>query len=575
MWRSKLCLFLVLVSTLLLASAFPPVRAAEYSYARIVRLSLVAGDVQVMRPGHKNWEPAAMNMPIQQGFAIGTNEGNAEVQFEDGTTLWIADNSLVQFTELALSNGGRIDRILLAQGTASVYASPDRRDTLAISTPQAEISVPKISLFRIDAFRDGATVSVLQGEVRVKSGDETKLVPKGETLELKGKGAENTILRPNPKPDTWDRFVKSRESFVLSANARSSSYANAPFAYGMADLAAYGNWSYFPGYGYGWQPSGMGNCWAPFMDGNWMSYRGLGWTWVSAEPWGWVPYHFGDWTYSPSYGWFWTPSNLNFWNPAPVQWYQMDNQLAWWPYASPGQQWLSGFENGCSQTQPYLPYNQSGQTSSNPGQPNPKKKPIGKLPVPPRLLLRADSRSLGRGGRVQFVAAGRNGEEFQLLAAPPENGRPPRVLDASDARNSGTMAGSPQNPRVLVPTAADLSRLQNSLRASANGSPAAPMKMPAAPALMRTENSFSFRNEGLAPNSRMRMPSPMSPSRMNSGPGSNPGMGGGMPASASGFGYSAPSFRSSGGSSMGSAPGRGVSPAPVAPAAHPSAGRPR
>ena len=80
----------------------PQARASELSYARIVRVSLTAGDVQVARPGHSGWEPAAENMPIEQGFTIGTTDGRAEVQLEDGAVLWISDHSDVQFTELAL-----------------------------------------------------------------------------------------------------------------------------------------------------------------------------------------------------------------------------------------------------------------------------------------------------------------------------------------------------------------------------------------------------------------------------------------------------------------------------------------
>ncbi|HEV2222344.1 MAG TPA: hypothetical protein VGR84_05020, partial [Candidatus Acidoferrales bacterium] len=62
--------------TILLLAAFSPTTlAAEYSYARIVRLSYVSGDVQLNRDGRSNWEQAVANMPIEQGFTIGTNDG--------------------------------------------------------------------------------------------------------------------------------------------------------------------------------------------------------------------------------------------------------------------------------------------------------------------------------------------------------------------------------------------------------------------------------------------------------------------------------------------------------------------
>ena len=74
---------------------------STYSYARIVRLSYVSGDVQIVRTDKSNkWEPAVMNMPVEQGFAVGTNNGRAEIELEHGSTIWLAENSVLQFTEL-------------------------------------------------------------------------------------------------------------------------------------------------------------------------------------------------------------------------------------------------------------------------------------------------------------------------------------------------------------------------------------------------------------------------------------------------------------------------------------------
>ena len=67
--------------------------------------------------------------------------------------------------------------------------------------------------------------------------------------------------------------------------------------YGWSDLGAYGEWAYFPGFGYGWAPfASMG--WAPYSMGMWSWYPGMGYTWISGEPWGWAPYHFGSWSFS-------------------------------------------------------------------------------------------------------------------------------------------------------------------------------------------------------------------------------------------------------------------------------------
>ncbi|MGH9732578.1 MAG: DUF6600 domain-containing protein [Candidatus Acidiferrales bacterium] len=465
------------------------------SYARIVRLSLVAGDVQVTRPGRSGWEPGAANVPITQGMTIGTNAGRAEVQFEDGSMAWISENTMVQFTELALSDGGRISKLTLAQGTVSIYADLKRADTFMVSTSEEQIVVPKRSLFRVDAFHDGASVSVMQGELQVSAlagAAGAKTLVKGQTLAYKSK-MEASAISANPKADAWDRWVNGREQNLQVETAQSLSYANAPFSYGMGDLSAYGGWNYFAGFGYGWQPFGMTAGWAPFSMGQWTSYPGLGWTWISSEPWGWVPYHFGNWTFSPAYGWMWFPDNFGFWDPAPVNWYGVGNQLAWSPRAGIGAQ----------------------------------------MPTTPRVLILSGSKSIGNMSSVRIMTAGGNSRSIQALpGAPLENGRVPRFGGAAPATNHSAPM---QNARAFVPTAPSMAHLQRSLAVSGS-LPAMKMntRLPASPAsqMVRVENAMRM------PAALPHHPAPMYVPRepVSSGMASSAGMG------APSGGYSGPSF---------------------------------
>src|SRR5215469_945460 len=137
----------------LIAICAEPARAGDigYSYARIVRLSYVSGDVQIVRTDKSNkWEPAVMNMPIQQGFVLGTNNGRAEIELESGSTIWLAENSVLQFTELALSNGGRITRMSLSEGTATFDASLSTGDAFEVAAPSFRVTPANKSEFRVD-----------------------------------------------------------------------------------------------------------------------------------------------------------------------------------------------------------------------------------------------------------------------------------------------------------------------------------------------------------------------------------------------------------------------------------------
>ena len=88
------------LSAFLLASA-----AWAENHARIVRLSYTKGEVQIDRgQGH---EKALLNMPIVEGMKISTgSDGAAELEFEDGSTVRLTPDSLLDVQKLASSDDG-------------------------------------------------------------------------------------------------------------------------------------------------------------------------------------------------------------------------------------------------------------------------------------------------------------------------------------------------------------------------------------------------------------------------------------------------------------------------------------
>jgi hypothetical protein len=463
--------FLLSCTAMVLATISRPAQAqsSDLSYARIVRVSLVSGDVQISRPGHTAWEPAVQNMPVTQGVTIGTNNGYAEIEFEDGTTAWISRDTLVQFTELALADAGRITKLTLAQGTMSVLTAQHRGDSFTLATSSQEtVAVPKNAFFRVDAFHDGASVSVMGGDVQVISPGGTHIVPKGKTLAYQSK-LKNVSLTPNPKTDEWDRWTVGRARTSQTETAQSLSYVDAPFSYGLADMSAYGAWNYVAGYGYGWQPYGMGNCWMPFMNGQWGMYPGLGWTWVSDEPWGWTPYHFGSWDFVPSYGWTWFPSQFGFWDPAPVDWYSAGNQVAWSPaaFGDPTALMFDQMTAGCGGAGGYGGAANSRLRMAKAVAPN-------RRPMAPHLILTTGR--LGHGDSIGlFAYNGVEGSGVPFRSTEPlENGKPSGVAFSALGMSAG-MA-----PRTLVPTAPDTAHLQRLLASS--GASLAAVKLATTPA---------------------------------------------------------------------------------------------
>ena len=332
--------FLVVLSCAFLAAALllaipPASSAADESYARIVRLSYVQGDVQIARPDQKGWEGASVNTPIQQGFTIGTNEGRAAEEFESGATVYIAENTVVEFTALALVNGGRVTQLTLNEGSATFIVNPTSEDSFTIVTPQIQLTLADRVTLRLDVFKDGSTVSVMQGSASVDSPAGTKTVSKGQTLAYGTASSNQVRMTDNPPKDEWDHWVSNREQGSVAATGKTMSYTSAPFQYGLADLAQYGAWNYFSGYGFGWQPFGCSTAFTPFLYGQWVYYQSLGWTWLSDEPWGWLPYHFGSWGFAAGCGWFWLPGGFNYWNAAPVRGMRRGKTIGWIPRPLP------------------------------------------------------------------------------------------------------------------------------------------------------------------------------------------------------------------------------------------------
>jgi uncharacterized protein DUF6600 len=332
MRRTSLLALLPVVILFAGSFAEPTYAAGDgYTYARIVRLSLVNGDVQVMRAEGSKWEPALLNMPIQQGFVLGTNIGHAEVEFENGGAMWVADDSILQFTELALADGGLITRITISQGTVTFRPSLMADDSFHVKAGELDLRPFAKTEFRVDITEVRNAISVFNGRVEVSSPAGPKTLAKGETFTLDANTAAQASITRNRAADSWDKWVDTRAEALSSGQSQTLQYANTNVGYGMDDLSTYGSWGFFPGIGYGWQPFGAGAGWAPFCHGQWGFYPGFGWTWISAEPWGWVPYHFGGWSYSPVFGWVWMPGGFNYWSAAPVQWVNVGNRMGWIP----------------------------------------------------------------------------------------------------------------------------------------------------------------------------------------------------------------------------------------------------
>jgi hypothetical protein len=306
---------LFLLLALILASA----AAWADSHARIVRLSYVEGDVQIDRGDGQGFQPAFLNLPITQGSRLLTHDdGRAEIEFEDGSTLRIVPDTNVVFDQMGLrDSGAKFTSVNLQQGTAYFdLRRKDKKEEFTISAGgQQRLELHHSARFRVDVDPTGLKLAVFDGEVQFDGPGKSVAVKKNETLDTDR--TDRFYTSKNITPEPYDSWMKEREQY-RKQYSNNSSYNLSSSLYGQTDLNYYGNFFNSP-YGYVWRPWYASAAWDPFLDGAWVFYPGFGYNWVSAHPWGWLPYHYGSWVYFQPYGWCWRPGRVwNNWSPVAV-----------------------------------------------------------------------------------------------------------------------------------------------------------------------------------------------------------------------------------------------------------------
>jgi hypothetical protein len=298
--------------------ALHPIYTAA-SHARIIRLSMVQGDVRILHDSKGDplandkapWERAELNLPIRQHDVLATDNGRAEVEFENGAMAFLNENSVLEFFDLSLDDGSLTTRLILRQGTGSFYVNPAHDDYFSVTGGDFTAEAAGRTNFRMDNFDDGSTVAVIKGDVSVVQKKDTKLLVKGQSFTMSANGESS--VSSAPQGDDFDHWVSGREDSVVTATNAAAQYSNSSsYVSGFGDLYTYGGFYPIAGFGYGWQPYGVGLGWSPFDlgYGNWFYGSQFGWSFIGSQPWGWLPYHYGGWYFQPGTGWLWVPNGF-------------------------------------------------------------------------------------------------------------------------------------------------------------------------------------------------------------------------------------------------------------------------
>jgi hypothetical protein len=324
---------------LVAALSSAPSASADASHIRIIRISYVQGDVRFARDikgdplaGSENiiWENAELNLPIRQGFVISTENGRAEVEFENGSLALIGENTVLQFFDLSLEDGSKTTRLILRQGTASFSINPSNGDYFSVTGGDFSVEADGHSAFRIDNFDDGSRVNVMKGRINVLRKKGTTELAKGQSLSMNaGDPKDFTLANAPATGDNFDQWASGRIQSEYNGTAAAQQYVNSSnYSSGLSSLYTYGAF-YNTQFGNAWRPYGVGYAWSPFDSGSWFTDPSIGMSFIGNQPWGWLPYHYGGWIFDPAYGWLWAPGAggnfINGYSPVTGTWLRGKN----------------------------------------------------------------------------------------------------------------------------------------------------------------------------------------------------------------------------------------------------------
>ena len=207
---------------------------APASYPQIVRLSYAEGDVRVSRgkqadklyDTHSNettgWEKATTGLTLASGYSLVTGAGHAEIELEDDSVIYLADNSVLKFGGLSSTAGAPFTQVGLLSGTVTLnmkLTGEGERFFLTTPTDGLSLMYPQGAYLRVNSYLD-AMVITPQRDLKYMMAGEWKNQPSGRSSAFSH--GKRILLPPQAMMSsfgTWDTWVNGRVQARDTENA--------------------------------------------------------------------------------------------------------------------------------------------------------------------------------------------------------------------------------------------------------------------------------------------------------------------------------------------------------------------
>jgi hypothetical protein len=238
---------------------------SDETFAQIVRLSAVEGDVRITRGADTEkttgavWEKAVAGLPLETGFSLVTGTGRAEIEFENASILYLGENSVLSFNDLHTTGGVPYTELALLSGSVSLDVRPyvaGEWFILRTPTDNYVTKYPAKSRSRITSYVDGIAITPLESGMLKLPGSMQAMV-NGQTVFYRD-GKRIDPVGPNDPGAfaAWDKWVANRisERTTAMAQVMKESGLKTPIP-GLADLKDKGRFFDCPPYGTCFEPT--------------------------------------------------------------------------------------------------------------------------------------------------------------------------------------------------------------------------------------------------------------------------------------------------------------------------------
>ena len=236
----------------------------EFIAPQMVWVNYAEGQVK-FSPGHKgqpqlgkDWIEAYAGQVMEAGYTLATEQGRAEIEFENGSVVYLAENSVLEFQWLMVRGDATETQLNLLTGTATV-AHLVGQDLLWLNTPATSMKFSGTETASVESTFDGVVVRAVSGVVApLIVGQPTKafLQPGESVAYVQGHVITLKASEQAPLSVEWDQWVSARlaERRALLNEGMREAGLKEPTP-GLVGLVQSGKFFDCPPYGKCWQPN--------------------------------------------------------------------------------------------------------------------------------------------------------------------------------------------------------------------------------------------------------------------------------------------------------------------------------